>query len=292
MQRIAPITRRYPLRGSERLLRLLYSPFNRENAPIEAVIRYNKDMLINLDTASYIEWYIYFFGYYERYIINLMKRWLRQGGVAVDVGANVGCHTLIMSSLVGPAGRVLAFEPHPKIFERLADNLNLNRLANVKTFPYALADESGSANLYTFGEDYANQGMSSLTPVDGTEAQHSIPIECKTLDEVAESESLDRLDLIKIDTEGYEAKVIMGAKKSLASFRPSLLLEYNKAHWQRAGHTLEDVKSLLTDLGYELYFARRSGIIVKVKDSLPPAANILAVPHGRHFVDKQNETSS
>jgi FkbM family methyltransferase len=235
-------------------------------------------MQVNVNTASYIEWHLFFFGYYERHIVKLMKRLLKPGDVAFDIGANIGCHTLIMSSLVGKDGEIFAFEPHPTVFEKLRDNLDLNRADNVVPLRYAIAAESGDAILYSFDEAFANQGMSSLSPLNEPRAVLRFSVVCKTVDEMAESRHLDRLDFIKIDTEGHETSVILGAQESLARFKPPIILEYNRKAWERAGKGFEDMLILFSEIGYELMLIKRSGRIVRVPSRLPAAANLLAVP--------------
>jgi FkbM family methyltransferase len=237
-------------------------------------------MRINVNTASYIEWHLFFFGYYERHVVKLMKRLLRPGDVAFDIGANVGCHTLIMSSLVAETGKVFAFEPHPSIFEKLRSNLDLNDADNVVPLPYAMSAASGDAILYSFDEAYANQGMSSLSPLDEPRATLRFPVQCRSVDEIAQSQYLERLDLIKIDTEGHEADVITGARESIAKFKPRVVLEYNRKAWKRAGNQFEDVITLFSEIEYEVMLIRRSGCTVKVPGGLPAAANLLAAPSG------------
>ena len=106
---IATLTRILPFfPGEERVLRLIYNPDKRQNDYLQAIISYGGDLKIAVDTRSFIEWQIFFKGYYEKHVVNLIKNKLPRGGVFIDVGANVGCHSLIASRI---ASKVIAIEP-------------------------------------------------------------------------------------------------------------------------------------------------------------------------------------
>src|SRR5687768_4467549 len=91
-------------------------------------------LLMQLDSRSWIDWNVLFRGEYEPHLTALWNRLAPEGGVAIDVGANVGAHTLSMARAVGPRGQVLAFEPNPPVRAALVHNLSLNGIEHVRVF--------------------------------------------------------------------------------------------------------------------------------------------------------------
>jgi len=205
LQRIARVTRKYSIPGINRLLWLLYNPDKRQKDYLNVVINYDADLLIHIDTRAFQEWIIFFHGYYEKEIVNLLKRILKKDFVVFEIGTNIGSHTLIMSKLVGKEGKVFAIEPYPKVVKKLLKNINLNRIENIKYLQIALSDIREKMALFFSNNHFATEDMNaSLYPDDRLNEQ--IEVEVKTLDDAFQEESLNRIDLIKIDTEGNEYK--------------------------------------------------------------------------------------
>ena len=155
-------------------------------------------------------------GRFEAKFQAVCARALRPGGVALDVGANIGVTALIMSAFVGDQGRVVAFEPGRQVFDLLQRNVELNGVGNVELRCCALSSSVGRMG---FHEDSA---FGHLVPEGAPET-----VEVSTLDAVAEELGLARLDLIKIDTEGFEPHVLAGGRQVLERLRPIIYLELN-----------------------------------------------------------------
>ena len=103
------------------------------------------------------------YGIYEEEVVPLMESLIRPGDTVVDVGANIGCHTLRMSRLVGPMGKVLAFEPDPQNLKLLRENLGKNNCTNVDVFPFALGDRNYTARLYGRLDNRGAQSLVELS---------------------------------------------------------------------------------------------------------------------------------
>jgi FkbM family methyltransferase len=157
-------------------------------------------------------------GLYEPEVTHLIRERVATGAVCVDVGANVGGLSLILCERVGQNGRVFCFEPGPRFFERLRNNLARNeRLAGVASLHnLGVSDREGT--LY-WQEDPHFPGNAWML------AKHGVPVEVTTLDAFFEKSPPPRLDLIKIDVEGMEGEVLRGAEKTLAKYRPEILFE-------------------------------------------------------------------
>ena len=200
---------------------------------------------------------------------------LRPGMTFVDVGANEGYFTLFAARRVGRAGRVLAFEPSSRERLLLEKNVQRNRLGNVTIVPQALADQPGTAHLHiaaklhgghnTLGEfAYADAGNA------GTE---EVPV--GTLDALATG----RVDVMKIDVEGAELKVLNGGRNVLMTSRPILLIEANDAALRGQGASSEALLKLLRELDYDIHvFSETTGKVEPLAQGGALSANIVAYP--------------
>lgn len=160
-----------------------------------------------------------FGAYAELTILDLYKKLLNQNSVAVDVGANVGFHSLPMAKIIGGIGpRVFAYEPRASLAGRLKKNLEANGINSVNIRNVGVWDKSGKIG---FDEnDGYNQGVGSCNP------KSSFQIDVVSLDD--DLSGVDgKIDVIKIDVEGGELQVIKGARKILTKHKPGLILEYN-----------------------------------------------------------------
>ncbi len=144
-------------------------------------------------------------GNYEPQTTRIFKEVLKEGIVAVDVGAHIGYYTLLASSLVGESGKVYAFEPEPQNFSALLGNIVLNGFQNIKPFQKAVFSHSGKMPLYIG----AHSGMHSLFKVKDTTGE-KVMVEMVSLDEVF---TKAKVDLVKVDTQGAELDVLMGMQK-------------------------------------------------------------------------------
>jgi FkbM family methyltransferase len=236
------------LRGSRKLLELLFSSNQQEHDYLSYVGAYDRG-IIQIDTRSFIEWWIYAFGSFEGAAIDLLKRLVHPGDIIMDVGANIGAFTLPLAYATGPAGYVHAFEPNPRVRERLRQNVALNNLRNVVVSASALGAAPGETTLYA--PRHANQGQGSLSPRDGLDEEVRCTID--TIDHYVRDHSLPRLDLIKIDIEGAELLALQGAAETLRKHRPCIYLEVSPDYLARFGHSARELGEFLRGIGYELW---------------------------------------
>lgn len=158
-----------------------------------------------------------------------IERTLGPGMVAVDVGANVGFHTLLMARCVGVTGRVHAIEPEPRNFRLLTRAVEEAGYRQVRLHRAAAARAAGRAPLYVAGD---NRGDHRLTPAAEARAQVTVPT--VVLDELLAEEA--RIDLVKIDVQGAEVEVLAGLANTLARRPPPhLLCELSPDLLARAG---------------------------------------------------------
>jgi FkbM family methyltransferase len=167
-----------------------------------------------------------------------LSYWLKQhtplGACCLDIGSNLGFYTLKFALWAGPQGRVAAFEANPERAQRIQDNIDLNHLINVEVIAKAVDDQPGLASFYL----HPNSLLSSLIP--RRNATETITVEKITLDEYVERQGWSRLDVIKIDVEGHDCKVILGAQKIIERFRPYMTFEFNHGQqWDAARQTFD-----------------------------------------------------
>jgi len=157
-----------------------------------------------VDLGEWIGQHIYMTGSFEPSTARLMNSLLREGDIAIDVGANIGFFTLLASRKVGASGKVHAFEPVPSTVCALRRNLDINAAQNVVVHAIALSNRSGIVTVYE--GPARNKGLSSMRPVDG--AARQLAVRSAAFDDLDVETA--RLRLIKIDVEGAEQVVIEG----------------------------------------------------------------------------------
>ena len=279
---LAQVTRRCRFPGSERLIAFLCDSDQKLGYRLHLTLPYEEMFRVKVDTASCVERSLFFFGSYEPEIARLIKRYLPPGGVGLDAGANVGLLTLVMSKCAGERGRVISIEPHPEMFRKLQDHLEMNGLANVVPLHCALGDSAGRATLLAPAAGAPNSGSSTLRLGRWKDLPLPLEVEVKTLDDVIRIEKLNRLDLVKIDTEGYEMPVLRGGSSSLQRFRPIVIFEYTVGNWESIGASPEAFQDWFLKLGYRLFVIKRAALIPLEERRPSTSCDLLALPGGSH----------
>ncbi|MDB4414887.1 FkbM family methyltransferase [bacterium] len=179
----------------------------------------------NLD--SYIDYMVFFYGAYDKPALELLKKIADniEAPIFFDIGANIGQHSLFMSSY---CKEVHAFEPFIEVRKLILEKQEINNIRNLKIHDFGLGEVNETRNFFapstenkgtgSFIEDYneSNQNIGSLKIVKGD-------------DFVFENLNPSKIDLMKIDVEGFERNVLLGLKKTLDHFRPILFVEYSAA---------------------------------------------------------------
>jgi FkbM family methyltransferase len=262
---------------------------NTPTSSLKLIAPYHRGLLMHIDTNSWLERWILNRGFYEPELVEFLERCLRPGMVAIDVGANIGCHTLVMATAVGASGRVFAFEPNPATCDRLRANVCLNRLSNVEIVPLCLSNSNRWQTLFApLGSEY-NQGLASMHRGNLGERCLEITVAPITLDAFVHDHKLDRLDVIKIDVEGHEYQVLTGARRVLEEFRPTLVFEFSERQWATAGVRAEELEEYLQELGYGL-FVLRDKFTTGIEHGVSEECNLLAVPRPKKEPSRATES--
>ena len=182
------------------------------------------------------------YGEYSESEVEIFRAILKPGDVAMDVGANMGTHTLAMARLVGKYGYVIAFEPQAIVFQTLCANMALNSIENADCVNAIVSSVNGYSKLPRF--DYTKEGNFGGISVKEYNIGGQIP--CVTLDNAFPNPG--KLSLIKIDVEGMELEVIIGASNIINRIKPTLYVENDKLEKSEA------LISAILDMGYNVYW--------------------------------------
>lgn len=173
------------------------------------------------------------YGEYSQHEFALFEYLCGPGDVVVEVGANIGAHTLGLARHVGPGGRVIAAEPQPIVFQTLCGNMAINSITNVDCLNLALSDAPGHVTVPIV--DYAGQGN-----FGGISMQHAPDVASRSPGHHVEARRLDdvfdypRLKLLKVDVEGMEEAVLRGAAATIETHRPILYVENDRIDKSKA----------------------------------------------------------
>ncbi|MGA9997366.1 MAG: FkbM family methyltransferase [Pyrinomonadaceae bacterium] len=187
---------------------------------------------------------------YESDVWHTLMAEVKSGDVVADVGTFIGLYTIALAKRVAPAGKVIAFEPHPINFADLKEHVRLNSLAEIVEPIEAAVGASNcqvSFQLNSCESHIASKG-------DGVAPDDMVVAECVTLDSVFAGK---RCDLIKIDVEGYEEQVLQGASALLddkARCPRAIFIEVHPHLWSPVGTTSESLIALLSRHNYRVEF--------------------------------------
>ena len=202
-------------------------------------------------------------GVYEPRTTELFKSLLKPEMVVLDIGANFGYYSLIAARFVGSTGKVYAFEPEPKNFRLLVNNIKLNGFSNIIPLQIALSNENGKARLFL---DTTNRAAHSIRQRNVMAVADIVEVETTTLDSFVQSKmETHRVDLIIMDVQGAEGLVIAGADETLRKNDVKILMEL----WP---YGLTNIGTDPRDLIRKLY---GYGFVITVIDEPGPSADLL-----------------
>jgi FkbM family methyltransferase len=224
-----------------------------------------------------VRWHLALFGTYEPKLREIFRAVLRPGSIAIDVGANIGWHTLLMAQLVDTKGRVLAVEANPSVRRCLQQNIDLNRFRQVDIIPFALADAEGTVVFHGPSADDPDSGNGYVISDGAERCAATIAVEARRLDQVVSSSGIDRLDLIKIDVEGFEWPVLRGGEQTISDLRQHIVFEFDTAYAPRGGGSASLIDDFFCRHRYRLFALGRNWARRVELSSWPDCANILAI---------------
>ena len=199
------------------------------------------------------------FNRYETAECELMRQFLRPDQVVIDVGANIGYLARFFARNVGPRGQVLAFEPNPLIFQLL--QRNLRKFPTASTYNIALSSSAGESELFLAGSDHSVASLTRDYPATHVVYQddgklRSVKVKLVVGDDFLRDLGVSRVDVLKIDVEGWELNVLNGLEQTIAASTPlTIFCEFNPAAQACAGHSPIELPNWFLARDFKLAYA-------------------------------------
>lgn len=185
----------------------------------------------------------------------MIMRLVSPGACVLDVGANMGWYSINISKTYATC-KIHAFEPVPKTYSYLEQNISLNRLANVISYPFGLSNERKDLTFYFYPEGSGNASAANLS--ERTDAE-LITCHVERLDDFVENKNI-HVDFIKCDVEGAELFVFQGAKKTLQKDRPIVFTEMLRKWSAKFDYHPNEIIAIFSSYGYRCFFVDQSGL--------------------------------
>ncbi|MDY6791268.1 MAG: FkbM family methyltransferase [Thermodesulfobacteriota bacterium] len=214
-----------------------------------------KGISYEVDLTEGIDLSLFLFGSYQSNILKNKYLSLPSNAVVFDIGANIGSMTLSLAHIV-TNGLIYAFEPTDYAFNKLMRNINLNpELASrITPFQLFLSDKSQKNHKIKAYSSWKIKGTTSNThPVHGGNIKPAESIQAITVDDFCAKNRINRLDLIKIDTDGHEIQVLAGASKTIRKYKPYVIFEIGQYIIEEYNISFEQYFNYFPSLVYTLY---------------------------------------
>jgi FkbM family methyltransferase len=203
---------------------------------------------LNLNISEYTAWEYFFRKDLHLLEEEFIKNNFKENDNAIDIGANIGFFTLLLSS-ISRKGTIHSFEPEKKNFSKLLNNISLNNVKNVKTYNLGLSDKKGKAKLYL---SLTNYGGHWIEKKNKHYLRKNQVIKIERLDDILNK---DFYQIIKIDTEGHELKILEGMRNILINKVNFIIIEH--------GESFEQIDEFLSKYSFNLFLKGEDNSIFK-----------------------------
>jgi len=223
------------------------------------------DLKLSLDLNQYSQKIIWNFiseGHsYEPETCEFAESVLKAGDCFLDIGAHIGYFSILAAKIVGHNGKVLSFEPEKNNYDRLRHNIALNNQTNIKTFDIALSSEDRQGELFVNSDNDGGHALWDVRKHPLNEKSRSDLVKQRLtiapLDKIIQTEPVDRIKLIKIDTEGAEHNILLGSSHTLKKCKvPYIICEINRFGLKQMDSSETQLREFMQELGYETYLIR------------------------------------
>lgn len=220
----------------------------------------HKGINLFVDLHDYVGHY-YYYGFKDANIDQLFS-YVKPGYTIIDVGANIGFTTLVFAKLTGENGKVISYEPDPINYENCLNNIRSNPFSNIGLKKLGLGSTSGEFELVVITE--SNRGGNRIQI--GENKNNSNLIKVTTLDSEVLTEK--KIDLIKIDVEGFEFEVLKGAKQVLKRDYPIVFCEIDDNYLKLQGSSIKELLSfMINDIGFDIVKDANTGLIIDLDNN-------------------------
>jgi len=257
--------------GFEKIIRATYFFLNDKIK--RSNIRFKKNKLIlgkyefqTIENDEGISTELQIYESHEPLTTHLMINELKQDMICVDLGSNIGYYAVIESNLIGETGKIFAIEPSPVNFPVLKSNLENQKMNNFLAFNIAIGDKNEEMEFIISSKSNWSKIRMNNEKINPEDKVIKIPV--KTLDSFVNENNITKIDILRMDVEGFEYNILLGANKILEKFKPKIFVEIHKMYLGKE-KTCE-IFNELKNKGYEIeYYIPRiydTPIIGKLKD--------------------------
>jgi FkbM family methyltransferase len=203
-----------------------------------------------------IRFHSYFPSDYEYENFQFLEKSCKKGGIVIDIGAHIGLFAIRASQVVGEKGKVYAFEPTPQTHNLLLKTIAINKKQScVVPRKEAVAEKEG-VTFFNISE-HEGDNSNSLVEYRHDKKLEKVEVKLVSIDSFLADQNLQNVDFVKIDAEGYEYFVLLGAKKTFTSKRPTGILALHPAGIKANGNTLQDIYRFLEEVNYRALYKDR-----------------------------------
>ena len=214
-----------------------YGKFFPNNKVSRGGIKYELDLTKLIDISI-------FFGGWEKTTIQFLKANVKENDIVIEGRANIGAHTLLIGSLVGNGGSVVAVEPTEFALKKLRKNIDLNPHIKSIDVVDSIASDAEILIIDNLNSDWS---------LDSTQSPQPLKSKATTVDLLVEKFKFTKVDLLKIDVDGYDFKVLKGSKDTIEKFKPTIFIELCEYTLRGKGDSVKDIFKFLFELGYECF---------------------------------------
>ena len=213
-----------------------------------------RGILWDLDLKEGIDLAIYIFGGFELNTLKYYMRLVKNGDIVLDIGANIGAHTLPFAQLVGESGKVISFEPTSYAYLKQRNNIALNPLLSARIQPYQtlLVAHTGKPLADAIYSSWPLQEMDGLDEKHLGRLMSTTGASQDTLDQAIKKLGITHLNLIKLDVDGNELDVLLGSVQVIKHYQPQIIIELAPYVYDKRPHQFNELVALLIEHGYQL----------------------------------------
>lgn len=233
----------------------------------------NEDVKLKLYKDSNLSRLIY--DGFEKNELELTGKILKNGDIFLDIGANIGLYSLTASSLVGETGIVISFEPTPKTFSRLVENIQLNNLSNIRAYNIGISHKEELLSLNISENGY--EAWNTFASTSSEKFQHTKYIQVSMLDIQCDKIDKNKIKLIKIDVEGWEKYVLLGGTNLFKNYNPVVMVEFTETNTYAAGYFVQELYDILYNWGYRWFRYINNEFVPEDRQLHYPYDNLVAL---------------
>lgn len=238
--------------------KLLYRTINTARRAFgrpDKIVTTKGGLTYELDLSEGIDLAIYLFGGFEPSTRAALAKFVRPGMTVLDIGANIGSHTLHLANLVGAQGRVYAFEPTDFAYAKLMRNLSLNPILARRVVARQCFLTSANCGEVppAIWSSWPLAAGDGLHPIHLGAKKSTNGAQARTLDSILADHGNPAVDVVKMDVDGAECEVLSGATAMMSINKPTFVMEWTPYTLREHGHSFEEMMSFFIPLGYRFF---------------------------------------